>query len=99
MSVASFLKKHMLEKEMCLSLGNEAETVTYNQYWTANREFFQGTIKSIEEDILELSIPEYGTIWLNCKEIESFWKPGFKYHQAIKATVTTRPAGGIIKRK
>ena len=94
MSIANFLKHNFLGKEICVSLGNEAETVTYNQYWTANREFFQGMLKSIEDDVMTLDIPNYGTIWINCNEIETFWKPGFKYHQAIKTTVTVRPGGG-----
>lgn len=97
MSLADFLKEKMIDEELCVSLGNEAETITYNQYWTANKEFFQGIVKNITHGVLELNIPEYGTIWINCFEIESFWKPGFKYHQAIRATVTSRPIGGLPK--
>ena len=97
MSLATFLTEKMIGKELCVSLGNDAETITYNQYWTSNKEFFQGIVKNVTHGVLELNIPDYGIIWINCSEIESFWKPGFKYHQAIRATVTARPIGGISK--
>jgi len=97
MAIADFLADNMLGEELCVSMGNDAETVTYDQFWTANREYFQGIVKNVSHGVLELVIAGHGTIWINCEAIEAFWKPRFNYHQAIRATVTLRPAGGKKK--
>jgi len=97
MAVADFLAKKMIGKELCVHMGKDAETVTYDQSWTANHEYFRGIVRSVEEGILELDIVGQGTLWINCKSIESFWLPSFNYHQALRATITNWPTGGRKK--
>ena len=94
MGMAEFIANKFINQTICVSIGNDAETLTYSEYWTANREFFEGIVRSIEHEILELDVEDVGKIWISCSEITAIWKPEFNYHLAIRATVTGKPKGG-----
>lgn len=93
MSIADFLTKNAIGKEFCFNLGNNAETVVYDQYWIENREYLRGIVKSVEDGILILEVVGHGDIYINCQFIQSFWASSFNYYKAIKAIVTKKPAG------
>jgi len=94
MGMAEFLENRMKGEEICVSLGQDAETVTFDQYWTSNREFFQGKVACVQDGVLELEIAGQGSVWIACSEIQAMWRPGFNYYRAVRATVTGRPQGG-----
>ena len=93
MSFATILKKKYLGKEACIFLGDDAETVTYDQSWVANKAYFKGIVESIDGNILTFTIPDNGTIYINCDLIVSVWGPSFDYHKAITTSLTK---GGLV---
>lgn len=94
MGMAELIQAKFIGEELCVSMGLDAETITYEQSWTSNREFFRGRVRSVDHGILELEIPGQGTIWINCEEISSVWQRPFDYYSALRVTVTNKPAGG-----
>lgn len=94
MGMAELIEAKFMGEEICVTLGMDAETITYEQAWTANREFFRGKVRSVEYGILELEILGQGIIWINCDEICALWQLPFDYYAALRVTVTKKPAGG-----
>ena len=88
MSVADFIKKRFEGKEICIFFGNDVETLALEQSWMYNKEFFRGIVEEVEDDVVVLSIPENGTIYIHADTIISFWEPSFDYHKAVSASLT-----------
>lgn len=93
MGAAAYIKKHFLNAELCITLGDDAETLTYDQSWSANKEYFRGTIVEVDEGIVVLEIEGQGKLYIEESHIKCFWKPSFNYYLAISASITTKPAG------
>ncbi len=100
MSIAKFIKNKFLNKQLCISFGNDMETITYEQVWALNKEYFNGIIVNVdlESGIIEMDIENVGIIYFNSNGIEYFWEPTFDIRKAARATITTLPAG-IRKKK
>lgn len=97
MGAASYISKHFVGKELCISLGNDAETITYDQAWAANREYFRGVIQEVDEGIVVMLVEKNGPLFINGDDIECFWQPGFDYHKAIHTSLTRRLQGARRK--
>jgi hypothetical protein len=97
MGVAEFINNNLLGEEIFIFLGENAETITYDQSWAANKEFFCGIVEDISDNILSLNISGSGIIYINCDQIVSFWRPGFNYHKAIRTSLTNRMIGARRK--
>lgn len=85
MNMANFIKKNFLGQKICLSINNgEAETLTYNQSWLLNREYFEGLVEDVDEGIIVLNIKDKGVLYLNASEISYFWQKPFDPHKHMK---------------
>jgi len=97
MGVAEFISKRYLNQQICVYLGESAETITYDQAWAANKEYFKGTALEIYEGVLLLEVEDVGIIHINCDQIQSFWQEPFDYHKAVSTSLTRRLAGARRK--
>ena len=97
MGAAEFIKNRFLNKELYVSCGESAETLTYDQVWAANKEFLYGVVLEVEENVLVLDVPNNGVLYINCDNIVNFWEPGLDYHSAVRTSLTRRAIGA--KRK
>ena len=66
MGMGEFIKNRFMGQEICVWLGENAETVTYDQFWLNNTGFFRGFVVDVDEDVLTLEVPEVGEIYINC---------------------------------
>lgn len=94
MGVATFIKNHFLNKEICISMGGDAETLTYEQTWAANHEYFRGIVSLVEDNVIVLDIPDNELFYICEDSIACFWAPGFNYYKAISTSITKRMVGG-----
>jgi hypothetical protein len=85
--IAKFIEKHYVGEEICIFYGEDAETITYNQSWVANKEYMQGVVRVVENNTVVLYIEDVGDICINSDSIVSFWKPGFSYSKAVKTSL------------
>lgn len=99
MGFAEFIEKRFLGEEICVYMGDEAETITYEQSWAANKSYFRGTVEEIDEGILILNIPDNGLVYINCEEIQTVWEPSLDYHKSIRTSLTKRMVGARGKDK
>jgi len=101
MAVGDFIKNRFLDQEIFISCGENAETITYDQAWAANKEFLRGIVVDVdtENNVLELEIPENGIIYINCDHIISFWEPPLDYHRSVATSLTRRVVGAKRKDK
>lgn len=97
MGVAEFIENRFIGQTLCVFLGEHAETITYDQAWAANKEFFKGIVLSVEEGVLVLDISGIGAIYINCDQIQSFWQEPFDYHRAVHTSLTRRLVGARRK--
>ncbi len=97
MGAAEFIASRFVDKEIYISCGDVAETITYDQAWAANKEFFFGTVLGVEEGIVILEVPENGILYINGENIVSFWEPGVDYHQVVRTSLTRRVVGARRK--
>ena len=93
MSVAEFIEERYLNQELCVYLGESAETLTFDQAWTANKEYFRGTVREVYKEILLLEIQGVGIVNINCDQIQFFWQKPFDYHRAVSTSLTRRLVG------
>jgi len=91
MGSANFIKNRFIDQELCIYLGEEAETLTYSESWAANKEYFRGFVKEVEDNIIVFEIPDNGTLYINGDAISLFWQPDFEYYQAVFTSITRRP--------
>jgi hypothetical protein len=100
MGMAEFLKKKFLKKEICVYLGEAVETLTYEQSWAQNKEYFRGKLLSVDEGVAELFIEGTGTIYINSESIDTVWEPTFHYASAVSASLTKKPLSSrFLERK
>jgi len=97
MGVAEFIVERYSGQKICVYLGESAETITYDQAWAANKEYFQGTVIEVYEGILLLEVEGVGIININCEQIQSFWQKPFDYHRAVSTSLTRRLVGARRK--
>jgi len=93
MGVSEFIKNRFLGEELAIFVGEAAETITYDQSWASNKEYFQGIVEEVEDGVVALSIPEVGNIYINADNILTFWEPPFDYVKAIKTSLTKKMVG------
>ncbi len=93
MGFAKFIDDKFLNMEICIYLGEEAETITYEQVWSVNKAYFRGVVLGIDNGILTLEIPENGLLYINCEEIQAIWEPSFNYHKSMRTSLTKRMVG------
>lgn len=89
MAGTDYLKRFM-GKEICISLDNDVETITYAEVWAHNKAYFRGFVRNVEDGWVEFEIPEVGTAHINCAAIEMVWEPSFNWRKAIKLSLTDR---------
>ena len=89
--MADFIAKHFMGEELCIYCEEEVEMLLFAEIWVPNKEYLCGTVKAVEEGVLELYIPENGTIYLNCEFIKKIWQPPFNWSKAVKAHLTGKP--------
>lgn len=97
MALIDFIAKRFIGQELCIYYESDAETIIYDQSWSANREYFQGTVVEAEDGVIVLDIPENGKVYINVNSIVCFWRPGFDYHKATLTSLTRRSAGARRK--
>jgi hypothetical protein len=90
MGASDFIKNKFLGKEIAIFVGELAETVLYDQSWASNKEYLQGIIESVDNDIITLNIQKVGTVYINVAHIMFFWEPGFNYIKAVKTSLTKK---------
>lgn len=91
MGVADYIKRKFLDKELCCSVNNgETETILYECVWSLNREYLQGVVVEVDDDVIVLEIANWGKMYINAKEISSFWEPERNLHAAFHATLTKK---------
>lgn len=97
MGISNFIKNKFLGQEVCIWLGEIAETITYDQFWMNNNAFFRGIIMDVEDDVLTLEIPEVGNIYINCDgssgNIKAIWGPNFDFKKAVQTALSNRMFG------
>jgi hypothetical protein len=92
MGMAEYITKRFLGKEICVSLDDDVETITYAEVWTHNKAYFHGIVKSVEEGVLELEIDKVGVAHINCNCIKMAWESSFIWRKAIKVFMTDKAA-------
>jgi len=97
MGVAEFIENKFLNQTLCVYLGESAETITYDQAWAANKEYFRGIVHEVTDGVLCLNIEDIGMFYINCDQIQSFWQAPFDYHRAVCTSLTRRLAGARRK--
>lgn len=86
MGFAELLEKRFLGKEICVSINNsETETLVLDQFWTQNREYFQGVVEEIFENIIVLKISSEYLLYLNPDDISYIWEPGFNINKVFRS--------------
>jgi hypothetical protein len=91
MGAADYIKKRFLGKELCVSVNNgETETVLYECIWSQNREYLQGVVIEVEDDVVMLEIANWGPMYINAKEISFFWEPSRNLQEAFHAMLTKK---------
>jgi len=93
MGVAEFIKNRFIDKELYISCGEISETITYNQAWSANKEFLYGVVLDVNNNVISLEVPENGIIYINCDNIVCFWEPGLDYQKSVRTSLTRRATG------
>jgi hypothetical protein len=90
MSIANFIKNRFLGQKLCISVNNgEGETLIYNQSWALNREYFEGIVVEVEDDIVVLEIGN-GLLYINSTEITYFWQKPFDPHKYMKLSYSKK---------
>lgn len=91
MGFAEYLEKKYLGQMVCLSINNgESETITLEQTWIQNREYFEGIIKEVVEGIIVLEIPGEGEISINPDEISYMWQKPLDPHKIMRLSLTKK---------
>ena len=97
MGAETYIQNNFVGKELCITFGDDAETITYNESWAANMEYFRGVVRAVEHGIIVFDIVGVGTLYVSCYEIKCFWEPEFDYHKAIRTSLTKRLVGARRK--
>jgi len=101
-STANFIKKRFLGKTLCVFLGEDAETLNYDQASPVNWGYYRGIVEEVdlEDEIIILLVPDVGRMYIDATyNIKAFWEPSFDLHRAMRASLTGRIVGAKIKDK
>lgn len=91
MGFAEFIKNRFLGAEICVSIDNgESETITLEQSWIQNREFFQGIVKDVVDGILILSIGDEGEIYIEPSYITHIWQKPLDPIKVMRNSLTKK---------
>lgn len=96
MGMAHFIKHKFLNKDICVFMGDDAETINYDQASPTNWAFYQGTVIDVDEEneVITLSIPDVGLMYIDgCYSIKAVWEPGFSLFKAMKTSLTNKMVG------
>ena len=96
MSTANYIKKHFLGKELCIFLGDDAETINYDQASPVNWAYYRGVVEDVdlEDEIVVLNIPDVGKMYIDAScNVKAFWEPGFSFLKAMKTSLTKKMVG------
>jgi len=89
MGSSKYLAK-FVGKEICVSLDNDVETITYAEVWAHNKAYFRGIVRNVEDGWMEFEVPNVGVTHINCEAIEMVWEPSFNWRKAIKLSLTDK---------
>jgi hypothetical protein len=96
MTTADFIKKHFLGKELCIFLGDDAETINYDQASPVNWAYYRGIIEDVDTDdeIITLRVPDVGVMYIDASyNIKAFWESGFSLYKAMRTSLTKKMVG------
>jgi len=96
MGMAHFIKHKFLGKELCIFMGDDAETINYDQASPTNWAFYRGTVLEVDEEneIVTLLIPDVGIMYLDGQyNIKAVWEPGFNFFKAMSTSLTKKMVG------
>lgn len=93
MGMAEFLEKRFLGKEICLYADENVETLTYNEAWANNKEYFRGVLREVDEGVLVFEIEGQGVVYVDASCVKFVWQEPFSYGAAVRASLTNRPVG------
>ena len=97
MSMARFILKKFVGKELYLYLGEEAETITLEQTWVPNKEIVHGIVKEVDEDVVVFEMLSGPIVYINGDEIKMCWEGDFDYHKCAEGSMTRRLPGAKHK--
>lgn len=91
MGFAEFIKKRFIGQKICCSINNgESETITLEQTWIQNREFFEGIVVDVDEGIIILNISGEGEIFINPDDISYIWQKPFDPHKVMRLSLSKK---------
>ena len=99
MGMASFIAKKFMGEEICIYLGDEAESIKYEQASASNKMYLRGVVVEVyeEDDVVGLEI-DGSIIYVDSSwNIKILWRPGFDIHKATKTSLTRRMVGARRK--
>lgn len=97
MGIGNFIKKRFTGKELYIYIGEEAETIVWEQNWVKNKEIIHGIVKDVDEGIIIFQMNSGPVVFINSEEIRMFWEEGFDYHKCAEASITKRLPGAKHK--
>lgn len=91
MGFAEFLAKKFIGEEVCVSISDgETETITLEQTWIQNREYFQGVIKEVVEGVIVMEIRGEGLLYINPDMISYIWQLPLNPHKIIRCSLSKK---------
>jgi hypothetical protein len=96
MGIANYINKKFLGKEICIFLGDEAETINYNQASPVNWAYYRGIVEEVdvEDEVIVLNIEGSGRMYIDATyAMKAFWGPEFSLHKAMRTSLTRRMVG------
>jgi len=96
MGIANYISKNFLGKEICVFLGDEAETIQYNQASPVNWAYYRGIVEEVdvEDEVVVLNIENVGKMYIDATyTMKAFWEPAFSLHKAMTTSLTRKMVG------
>lgn len=96
MGTANFIAKKFIGKEICLFLGDVAETINYDQASPVNWAYYRGTVIEVDldDEVITISIPDVGLMYVDASyNLKAFWEPGFNLTKAMRTSLTKKMVG------
>ena len=91
MGIANFINKRFLGKEICIFLGDDAETINYDQVSPVNWGFYRGIVEEVdvEDEVIILNVENVGRMYIDATyTLKAFWEPDFSFHKAMSTSLT-----------
>jgi hypothetical protein len=96
MGIANYIRKNFLGKEICIFLGDDAETINYDQASPVNWAYYRGTVEDVdvEDGVIVLNIPDVGRMYVDSTySLKAFWEPSFDLYRAMSTSITKKMIG------